>query len=146
LRPLTRCSSPRQESLSRLITSFGWLSPSLGSCAAQRCRRPSLSRSSPLVRTAPSGGGDRWAARNRGSGTGRRKTCGPHPDDVGQLSWARANEQCWVLIKRIFQTALNLNQPSGGLPTLKNFKIKYGFVYNWIRDNFTDRNFLRFDT
>jgi hypothetical protein len=41
-----RRSSPRQESLFRPTTGFGSWSPSSGSCAVPKCRRPSLPRSS----------------------------------------------------------------------------------------------------
>jgi hypothetical protein len=51
------------------------------------------------------------------------------------LPWAAAlgsarNEQCHLSIKQNFQTALNLNQPNGGLSKLQKFQIKYVFVDN----------------
>jgi hypothetical protein len=48
-RPLIRCSSLRQESLSRLTIGFVQLTPSLGSYAARRCKRLSSPRSSCVV-------------------------------------------------------------------------------------------------
>jgi hypothetical protein len=48
-------SSPRQESLLRPTTGFGLWSPSLGSCAALKCRRPSSPHNSCGVTLARGG-------------------------------------------------------------------------------------------
>jgi hypothetical protein len=53
--PLTHRSSPRKESLLRLITGFGRLSPSLGCYVAQRGRRLSSPCSSCVVMPAHGG-------------------------------------------------------------------------------------------
>jgi hypothetical protein len=71
------------------------------------------------------------------SGTtgGRRLASRPDTATSGGLPWADCfrpgpNKQLPVRFKPKLQTALNINQPIGGLPELKKIQIKYGSIGN----------------
>jgi hypothetical protein len=68
-------------------------------------------------------------------------TSGPGQCGVCGLQWAGCfgpdpNEQLLIRFKPICQTALNLNQPIGGLPELEQIQIKYGCEVFEIRNTF----------
>jgi hypothetical protein len=67
-------------------------------------------------------------------------------DCNGPLLWARpATKSSNFLYSSWFSTDLNFYRPIGGLPKLEKFQIKYGFEVFEIKNNFSYKNFSRFE-
>jgi hypothetical protein len=45
-----------------------------------------------------------------------------------------------------FKSVPNLDQPNEGIPKLKKWQVKYGCVHLAVKNNFPDRNYLKFGT